>query len=86
MLRKDLKRQNEDGIPFLDGDWEEMDTTYSQLGIDYEPIYAYFWKQNPDIRELITESRLHLHKIVDTAHKEGIYIPYIGLISQFIFR
>ena len=21
-----------------------------KLGIDYEPVYAYIWKQNPDIR------------------------------------
>ena len=43
-----------------------MDDAYFELG-DYEPIYAYFWKQNPDIRELITESRFYLHKIMDTA-------------------
>ena len=44
-----------------------MDNADYWLGIDYEPVYAYFWKQNPDIRELITESRLHLHNIMDTA-------------------
>ena len=27
-----------------------MDNAYFRLRFDYEPIYAYVWKQNPDIR------------------------------------
>ena len=37
-------------VSFTYGDWEEMDNAYFRLRFDYEPIYAYVWKQNPDIR------------------------------------
>ena len=42
----------EDSIPISNGDWEKMDTANSKLGIDYEPIFTYIWKQNTDIREI----------------------------------
>lgn len=45
-----------------------MDNAYFKLGIDYEPVYAYIWKQNPDIRELTSESCFHLHKIPDSVY------------------
>lgn len=31
-------------------------------------VYAYVQKQNSDIRELITESRFYLHKIMDITY------------------
>ena len=38
-----------DGLSFAYGDWEKMDDAHFELGLDYEPIYAYLWKQNSDI-------------------------------------
>ena len=42
--------RKKDRVSFTYGDWKEMDNAYFKLGLDYESIYAYVWKQNPDIR------------------------------------
>ena len=46
-----------------------MDTANSQLGLDYESIYTYIWKQNSDIVKYIRILFSHLHNILDTAVK-----------------
>ena len=43
------------------------------MGLDYEPIYSYIWKQNPDIGDDIWILFSHLHNILDTAD-ESIFI------------
>ena len=37
------------------------------MGFDYEPIYSYIWKQNPDIGDYTWILFSHLHNILDTA-------------------
>ena len=45
-----------------------MDTANSQLGLDYESIYTYIWKQNSDIVKYVRILFSHLHNILDTAY------------------
>ena len=42
--------RKKDRISFAHGNWKEMDNAHFKLELDYEPIYAYFWKQDSDIR------------------------------------
>lgn len=44
-----------------------MEKANSELVIDYKPIYAYIWKQNPDIKKNIWILFSDLHKIIDSA-------------------
>ena len=53
-----------------------MDTADSQLGLDYESVYTYIWKQNSDIVKYIRILFSHLHNILDTA-KLKLYNLYL---------